>query len=392
MDAKQVGKRILLVSASIGGGHVAAARALETSFKGEGVQVTHIDLLDYTSLPFRRFYRQAYFDLVRTAPEFVDWLGTRLDRHPSETQSRQRKLRARATRLISYHLPRLIKRYSPDAIVHTHFLAPEILSTKLMPDLLRLGSEKRIPQYVVITDFFAHSLWIQPNVEKYFVATEEISVHLQSLGIEDTRVCISGIPINPVFQKLEAKTLARQMLGYHPDKDLLLFMASGLDYRTLEPLIKQLRQLKWPLMTVIVCGRSAELEARLGNLVAGANELVQFEVMGYRDDIPRLMAAADLFVGKPGGLTTSEALAASLPFAIVQPYPLQEEANTNYLLEIGAAFRIEPSSTFNYKLKRFFETHELRQQMTQAARQHSRPEAAHIITETVLNDALNQFK
>ena len=387
MTAGSVRNRILLISASIGGGHVAAAKALETSFQQKGVQVEHIDLLDYTSVPFRRFYRQAYFDLVRTAPEFVDWLGNRLDRHPSERQSRQRKLRARATRLISYHLPRLIKRYEPDAIVHTHFLAPEILSTKLMPDLLRLGTPKRIPQYVVITDYFAHSLWIQPYTDSYFVAKEEIMVHLESLGFEAARICVSGIPIDPAFQNLEDKFEARAHLGYSQYKDLLLLMASGLDYKTLEPLIKQLKILKWPLTVLIVCGRSSDLIAKLNKLIIDERDLVQFEVMGFRQDIPRLMAAADLFVGKPGGLTTSEALAASLPFAIVQPYPLQEEANTNYLLEIGAAFRVEPLSTFTYKLKRFLGNPELRQRMTLAASMHARPQAARLICETVLNDA-----
>lgn len=387
MTPKSLRKRILLISASIGGGHVAAAKALEASFKQKGVKVEHIDLLDYTSLPFRRFYRQAYFDLVRTAPEFVDWLGNRLDRHPSERQSRQRKLRARATRLISYHLPRLIKRYEPDAIVHTHFLAPEILSTNLLPDLLRLGTPKRIPQYVVITDYFAHSLWIQPYTDNYFVANEEIKAHLESLGIEEGRICVSGIPIDPSFGNLISKDEARKALGFHQDKDVLLFMASGLEYRTLEPLIKQLKTLKWPLTAVIVCGRSTDLVDKLTQLVADARDLVHFEVMGFRQDVPRLMAAADLFVGKPGGLTTSEALAANLPLAIVQPYPLQEEANTNYLLEIGAAFRIEPLSTFTYKVKRYFETPELRQHMIMAAKQHAKPEAARLICDTVLNDA-----
>lgn len=380
-------KRILIISASIGGGHVAAAKALEGSFSQKGVQVKHVDLLDYTSVPFRRFYRQAYFDMVRTAPEFIDWLGNRLDRNPSESQSRQRKLRARATRLISYHLPRLINRYKPDALVHTHFLAPEILSARLVPNVLRLASPKHIPQYIVITDYFAHSLWIQPHVDGYFVASEEVAVHLRSLGIDASRVYVSGIPVDLAFQGLETKQEARKALGYSTEKDLLLIMASGLEYRTLEPLLKQLKIFKWPLTAVLVCGRSSDLEQRLKQLTADADGLVQFDVLGFSSQIPKLMAAADLFVGKPGGLTTSETLAAHLPFAIVQPYPLQEEANTNYLLENSAAFRIEPLSTFSYKLKRFLENPDVRRHMTEAARELAKPRAANFVCETVLSAA-----
>lgn len=378
-------KRILLISASIGGGHVAAARALESAFLAAGATVKHIDLLDYTSAPFRRFYSQAYFDLVRTAPEFVDWLGTRLDRHPSERQSRQRKLRARATRLISYHLPRLINRYEPDVIVHTHFLAPEILSTRLMPNLLTLNRAEPIPQYVVITDFFAHSLWLQPNIDKYFVASEEVAVHLKHLGVDEKRVQVSGIPIDPRFSKLEPKPVAKAKLGLSENKDLLLFMASGLDMKTIKPLLSDLRNVRWPLHVIIVCGRSQELKAQIEGLVDMSHDLLSFEILGFSQDIPELMAAADLMLGKPGGLTSSEVLAAHLSLAIVQPYPLQEEANTSFLLENGVAFRIEPLTVFAYKLKRFFENDTLRSAMELKAAALAKANAAEVIANTILS-------
>jgi len=380
-----VSKRILLISASIGGGHVAAARALESAFLATGATVKHIDLLDYTSAPFRRFYSQAYFDLVRTAPEFVDWLGNRLDRHPSERQSRQRKLRARATRLISYHLPRLINRYEPDVIVHTHFLAPEILSTRLMPNLLTLNRTEPIPQYVVITDFFAHSLWLQPNIDKYFVASEEVAVHLRHLGVDEARVQVTGIPIDPRFSKLEPKAVAKAKLGLNENKDLLLFMASGLDMKTIKPLLSDLRTLRWPLHVIIVCGRSQELKAEIEALVDMNHDLLSFEILGFSSDIPELMAAADLMVGKPGGLTSSEVLAAHLCLAIVQPYPLQEEANTSFLLENGVAFRIEPLTVFAYKLKRFFENNSMRSSMELKAANLAKANAAELIANTVLS-------
>ena len=377
---------MLIISASIGGGHVAAARALQAAFAERTAEVTHVDLLDYTTLPFRRLYRQAYFDLVRSAPEFVDWLGKRLDRTPSEQKTQQEKLRARLARLISLQLPRLINRYRPDVVVHTHFSAPEVLSSRLSPDVLRRSNREPISQAVVITDFFAHSFWLQPQVARYFVASEEVAVHLRACGVPPEHVTVSGIPIDLRFSSLESKQAARQALHYPLERDILLLMAGGLDERPLRTLLKELTALRWPLTAVVVCGRSPELLDVATRAVGEADGLVTFELVGFTSEVPRYMSAADLLVGKPGGLTSSEALAAGLPFAVVQPYPLQEEANTSYLLEHGAALRIEPLSVFDYKVRRFFETPALREQMAAAARALGKPAAAQVVADTVLKD------
>src|SRR5690606_23420341 len=105
----------------------------------------------------RRLYRQAYFDLVRNVPDLVEWVGRRLDRRPSETNTVQKRLRARVNRLLAYALPRTIDRLEPDVLVHTHSLGPDIISG-------RMRRRAPLPQAEVITDFFAHSLWLQPGV------------------------------------------------------------------------------------------------------------------------------------------------------------------------------------------------------------------------------------
>ncbi len=378
--------RILIISASIGGGHNAAARALEAACLEKGLSVLVIDLLDYTTVPFRHFYRQAYFDLVRTAPDFVDWLGKRLDRRPSEHKSRQAKLRSRLTRLISYHLPRLISRYQPDIVIHTHFLAAEILSSKLAPDLWQRRNKRRnILQAMVITDFYTHDFWMQPVIKHYYVAAEELAVHLQASGIDAERITVSGIPIDLSFSQLESKETARRKLNYTVDRDVILFMAGGMTGKTLRILLKQLRELRWPVSATVICGRSPELVEIASEEAEAAEGPVSFDILGFSHTIATYMAAADILLGKPGGLTSSEALAAGLPFAIVQPYPLQEEANTSYLLEYGAGLRIDPLSVLNYKLRRFFGSEELRHRMQLAAGRLGKPQAARLIVSSLLD-------
>ena len=371
-------ERVLITSASIGGGHVAAGRALEEAFAALGAETLHVDLLDYTTVPFRRLYRQAYFELVRTAPDLVDWLGKRLDRGPQRTRLRHLRLRSRLTRLISYHLPRTIAAYKPALLVHTHFLPAEILST--------LGHKLTAPQAVVVTDFAAHRLWLQAEVNRYFVAAEEVKAHLVSLGTAAERVRVSGIPIDSRFGSLERKEEARGNLGLVLDRDLVLVMAGGMSPQVLGGMLERLRRLRCHLHVVVVCGRTPEIQQRARKAVADADGLVSFDVLSFSEEIPRLMAAADLVIGKPGGLTTSEALAAGLPFAVVDPYPLQEEANANFLLEYGAGMRIDPLSTLELKLSRFLSDPERRRAMSEAARRLGRPEAAERIVRDLLEE------
>ena len=360
--------RVLVVSASIGSGHVAAGRALETALAAVGAQTHHVDLLDYTTVPFRRLYRQAYFDLVRTAPDLVDWLGKRLDRRPTEQETRLLRVRSRLARALSYHLPRRIAQVHPTLLVHTHFLGPEILSVqrRAVPT----------PQVQVITDFFAHALWLRSSIRRYYVGAEEMAVHLRASGVDAGRVRVTGIPIDARFEALPTRAEARAQLGIDDDRDTLLFMAGGMEAQTVETLLKQLGALRWPLQVLVVCGRSPQLVARLRPLAAEARDLVRIRVLGFSDEVPTMMAAADLMAGKPGGLTSSEALAAGLPVAVVQPYPLQEEANASYMLEAGAAMRIEPLTTFSFKLQRFFADDGRRARMAAAARALGRPGAA----------------
>lgn len=372
--------RVLLISASIGGGHVAAARALEPALADAGLEVKHVDLLDYTTAPFRRLYRQAYFDMVRNAPDLVEWLGRRLDRSPSETKSLQTRVRARLTRLVSYHLPRLIDRYEPDLLVHTHFLAPEILSSVVRDRLPR--------QAVVVTDFAAHNFWLQPRVDRYFVAADEVRVHLISSGVDADRIRVTGIPIDRRFASLPSREEARAELGLVQDRDILLVMASGMERKTVLTVVEQLRGLRWPARARIVCGRSEELRADLVRATAESEGLVDFQILGFSHEMPSLMAASDLLIGKPGGLTTSEAFAAGLPFAVVQPYPLQEEANANYLIEHGAGVRIEPLTTLPLKVRSVLGDSERRVAMQTAAKRLARPQAADDVARMICEELL----
>lgn len=371
------GPRVLILSASIGGGHVAAGNALTFAFEELGVEAHHADLLEYTALPFRRLYRQAYFDLVRTVPDLVEWIGRRLDR-PSERATVQRRLRARVVRLLSYEVPRIVDRYQPSVVVHTHFLGAEIISG-------RVRRRRPLPQAVVVTDFVAHALWLQPGVARYFVATDDVRAQLLSAGVNDHRIRVTGIPIDLRYSALDGARVARDAL----EKEHLLVLASGLGAEILRRILAQLKEFRWPLVVTVVCGRSSELVRVAAEAVAEHDGPVTFEVRGFVTDMPDLMSRSTLAITKPGGLTSSEALAARLPLMLVSPYPLQEEVNANVLLENGCAVRVEPLSTLSHKLRSLLEEPERLAGMRQAAGRLAKPEAARDVARAVMEELVS---
>lgn len=371
--------RVLILSASVGGGHVAAGKALHTAIVAQGAHAEHIDLLEYSSMPFRRLYSQAYLDLARTMPDLVEWIGRRFDRNPSEYKGVQQRLRARVTRLLSYEVPGLIDRYRPDALVHTHFLGAEIVSG-------RMRRRRPLPQAEVITDFFAHAFWLQPGIARYFVASDDVRAQLMAAGVDDHRIRVTGIPIDPRFAALPDKAAARTALGLGQDSDVLLLLANGLGEDKLREVMEQLIALQSPLQVVVVCGRSQELYERSRALAGGAEAPVTVRVLGLTTDMPALMAAADVAVTKPGGLTSSEALSAGLPMVIANPYPLQEEVNASVLLEHGAAVRVDSISTLGHKLKRLLATPDRLAEMRANCARLAHPGSAAAVASCVLDE------
>lgn len=362
---------------------MAAAKALLPACQALGADAAHVDLLEHTAVPFRRLYRQAYFDLVRTVPDLVEWVGRRLDRRPSEYKTVQQRLRARVTRMLSYEVPRLIDRYRPDVVVHTHFLGAEIVSG-------RMRRHRPLPQAEVITDFTAHAFWLQPGIARYFVASDEVRAQLLAAGVNDHRVRTTGIPIDQRFAALPSRAEARAELGVPEDREALLLLASGLGESTLRAILDQIVVFRWPLHVMVVCGRSAELLAVARSYVERVEAPVTFAVSGLVADMPVRMAAADLLLSKPGGLTSSEALAAGLPMMLVSPYPLQEEVNANVLLEHGVASRVEPISTLSHKLRRLLEAPERRAEMRSNCAELARPQAATAVAEIVMSELVTR--
>jgi processive 1,2-diacylglycerol beta-glucosyltransferase len=363
-------KKVLLLSASAGAGHVRAAQAIEKAFQQNGnggSEIQHVDVLNYTNKVFRHFYSQAYIDLVNKLPEVPGWFYDKLDK-PWKNERRRLALDKLNTR----PFVKLLREYQPELIVCTHFLPAEIVSW--------LKAKKRLAsrQAIIVTDFDVHAMWLVHHYERYFVAIDEARVYLEALGIPPPKITVSGIPIDPVFAVQKDKQEMRAKHGLAPDRTTILLSAGGFGVGSVEPLINALLPLPHRAQIVAICGRNEELKRRLSRMAARAkaDATVLLKPFGYTGEMDELMTAADLVIGKPGGLTTSEALAKGLVFVIVNPIPGQEERNSDHLLEAAVAIRCNNLPTLSYKLDRLLADRSRFSAMQANAKRMGRPNAA----------------
>ena len=366
--------RVLVLSASAGAGHLRAAEAIEKAIRLRGVatEVQHVDVLKYTNKVFRHFYSKAYIDLVNNAPEVLGWLYDHLD-DPAKNDP----IRLAFDRLNANPFIRFLQRYQPDVAICTHFLPSGIISS------LKAEGKIKVVNAVVVTDFDVHAMWLCHHVEQYFVALEETKVHLRALGVPESLITISGIPIDPVFAEAKDKRAMRRKHGLDEECFIILVSAGGFGVGPVGHLFQALAQLAHRAQVVMVCGRNEPLRIELTEAAKklAKRSKVSFTLLGFTSDMDELMTAADLFVGKPGGLTTSEALSKGLAMVVINPIPGQEERNSDHLLEQGAAIRCNNLPALAYKIDTLIDRTGKLAQMSENARNLGKPTAAFTVVD-----------
>ena len=371
-------RRVLVMFASVGAGHLRAAQVVELALRqlDPGALVQNLDVLDFTNSTFRRLYGRAYLDLVNKAPHVLGYFYDMLDRPPSPHRKRDR-LRLLVEKLNLRKFVRFLKAQPWDVIVNTHYLPAEIIAS------LRSKGEVEIPQFTATTDFETHRLWVNQPCDHYFTATEEGAANLHHWGVPPGDTSVTGIPIHPAFSQPKDRGDCLMRHGLVGDRPVVLQLAGGFGVGPVEMLYRSLLSVEPPLELVVVAGRNEELKRQLEQVdVPGRHRA---KVLGYTTEMDELMAVADLVVSKPGGLTSSEALARGAAMAIVNPIPGQESRNSDYLLENGAAIKINNVATLPHKLTRLLEDPERLARLKENARRLGRPQAAFDVARAALD-------
>lgn len=357
--------RVLVATVTAGGGHLQAAAALEEAWRAlrPGDALRRVDVLDFTPRVFRKAYAEGYVELIKRAPELYGAFF-----RASDDPVKVRKATGLKRALARFSAPgfaRLVRSFKPHAVLAPHFLPLEALGG------LRLDGGPRPLAACVVTDFEAHALWMEPRVDDYFVAAQETKDRLVARGASPGSVHVTGIPVSARFSTRLDRRAARRRHGLRDDLPVVLVLSGGFGMGPVEAALAQLDRVRTPVQLLVVCGRNEALRARL----AVQDRTHPTRVLGFTKEMHELMNASDLIVSKPGGLTSSEALALGRPLLILDPIPGQEEANSDFLLGRGAAAKVNRPEDIPARVDRLLGSGEAAR-LARAAKALGRPHAA----------------
>jgi len=372
-------KRVLILHVSAGVGHERAARAVESALRTLDPSCEPIvrDALEFSSPFLRRFYASSYNRIVDRVPRGWGFFYRRAEEIPAK--SFRQRLRSAILAAGCRDFVTAARRFKADAILCTQFLPVEVFS------LFRERGLVAVPVYCAVTDYSIHPIWIYPGVDHYFVATEAAKEQLVATGVVPAdRIEVTGVPIDPKFATGVGMEAARRELGLDPDPNrlTLLLMGGGFGWGPMEEMVDVVLRLPESVQALVIAGRNDALKLRLAERVVGQEHRIK--VHGFTDRVHLFLEAADLLVGKAGGLTSSEAMARGVPIVALRPIPGQEERNVDYLQESGAAVRVHDLFDLRVKLAHFLAAPADLERMRANARAIGRPDSAFRVARSIL--------
>jgi processive 1,2-diacylglycerol beta-glucosyltransferase len=331
MDQSLFSKRILFLSSDYGYGHNQVAKAIQEALKisyphSESI---YVDFMKWMH-PYTHFFGRALFlHIMKKAPKVYGYLY-------NKTRDTQYSLSLRLfNQLSARRLQRLLATVEPDIVISTFPLAAAAMA------FLKKAGLTHVPLITVITDHSDHGFWVHCDTDYFIVGSDKVQQGLVRRGIDQKQIIITGIPVRPKFNpKTSRHTIRKKQPRNHPSKFTILIMGGGygiFDKVLLDILLEI--ELTTPVEWVIICGQNDKLKEYLLERTKQCGQKVVVE--GYVDNIHEYMLMADLLITKPGGVTTSEALAMELPMLLYNPLPGQEEDNTTFLLENKVAILAE---------------------------------------------------
>ncbi|MDD2763353.1 MAG: galactosyldiacylglycerol synthase [Opitutaceae bacterium] len=332
-------KKLLILTAGFGEGHNAAARNLAAAVEalaGPGA-ATVADLFALTTPRFNRVARRAYLAAINRTPRLWSGFYGWIDRHP--VFPRHLWLLRAGLRA----LEGLLRQERPALVCSTFPLYAFLLERLARAG--RLG----VPHYNVVTDSISiHSLWTRPDCAGWFVPNEETAEVMRGMGVPPAKLHALGFPV-PAFFSEHARDLAPPDLAAGATPRVLYIIHSGIRHAG-ETARRLLAETGWDLTFAV--GRDERLRRRLERLAAGRPRPAH--ILGWTNEVPRLLMTHHVVLSKAGGATTQEAIAACCPMLVNQIVPGQEEGNYELLRRRHAGVFVETPDAVVTALHRAF--------------------------------------
>ncbi|SRR6056297_144929 len=316
--------KIMIITASTGGGHNQVAMTLEAGFKECGHEAELVDFIKEENKMLEMLVEEGYEILAGRFPKLYGELYKITNREFLEGPFTKLFIRAEKRRTWE-----IIREKKPDIIIGTHPFVVKLIGT--------LKKNKRIetPFISIVTDFEAHQTYVNSNVDAYVTGSRHTRAGLIKKGIESEKIYPLGIPIKSEFLNTAADT------PFHAGKFRILLMGGSMGLRGIKKVLSRLTAMDEDLFINVVCGNNRELKNRLREKHSDSIAAGKLNVMGFVGNISELMDDADVIITKPGGLTVSESIAKKLPMIIPFFIPGQEEENADFLALREAAVKIE---------------------------------------------------
>ena len=325
---------ILILSASTGGGHMRASKAIGgyMTQKNTDINVKIVDSLLYISPILNKTVTGGYVYLATKTPKLYGKLY--------DLTNKDHKFANFVTRLnniFANKLMPLIDDFRPDIIITTHPFPTEMVSR------LKSKKEINIPLICIMTDYAPHKAWISDKVDAYIVANDDMVTKMITEGVDSRCIYPYGIPVDEVFFEEKEKQLVIEELGLDKNLPTILMMAGSFGVSNVFDVYENIIDIDLDFQIILVTGRNQKLYNHFEEVIGSSPK--KTKLIYFTDEINKFMQASDIIITKPGGLTVTEALACNIPMAVFNAIPGQEEENAEFLLKHNMAVRISDGNS-----------------------------------------------
>src|SRR5215831_18242201 len=309
-------KKILILTAGFGEGHNSAARGVRDGLARVASDQTAVELRDLFAEAYGRtneLVRRSYLALVNSAPRAWGFVYRWLDRKTDYNTEFRRLIRLKA------QFGPVLDRFQPDIVVCSFPAYANVLQ-----DIL--GTERVCKCVVVVTDSITiNSSWYRSPADYFIVANEQSAVVLRSGGVAPEKIRIFGFPVSPKFADFAED---RPLPSTNSSRRVLYMIHAA--KRGAPELIRLLTKLG--LDVTVTIGRADELRSEIEAAANGHS----VKIVGWTNELPRMMHDNHLLIGKAGGATVQETIAAKCPMIVNHVVAGQEEGNARLIVETNS--------------------------------------------------------
>ncbi|HCX64925.1 MAG TPA: hypothetical protein DHN33_06915 [Eubacteriaceae bacterium] len=347
--------KALVLTASTGGGHNIAAASVKELFQMENFDCIVADGFQETNLCVNGILSKGYDEIVRICPRLYGALY-----HIANVRVINTLVSAFLTKVVTEKMNQLIEKNDPDLIITTHPLLTGVVGR------IKKKSGWKIPVVSVVTDYRIHRSYINNAIDGYIVGSEYTKTTMMEKGVQAQKVFPYGIPVRQAFINVpKSKKANKCSNSWKGEFFSVLVMAGSMGVGDVEQVLDALAGQPMKLSVSVVCGNNKKLKDKCEKWKEKQDSNHEFFVLGFVDEIAKQMAAADLLVSKPGGLTTTEAMTVHLPMIIPFFIPGQEKENTEFLTKNKAAIFVRTKMELQREIRYLLENQVLVEKMSE---------------------------